>query len=293
MSVDRAINLLAAVTLIQMMVTIGLGATIPQVIAVARDPRLLLRAALGNYLLVPAAAVTLLLLFRAQPMVAAGFLIAAVCPGAPFGPPFTALARGNVAAAVGLMVILAASSAVMAPLLLYFMLPLVSGDQAAQVNVGKLIGTLFGAQLIPLGIGLAVRRVRPLLADRLKGPFGKLSTILNLVTFGAIIAAQFHVLREIRPSAYAGMLVLVLLSIAAGWGTGVTGPGNRAAMVMATAVRNVGVAMVIATGSFAGTAAVTAATAFGVFQTVLMAAAALVWGRIALTTDHVLVEVRA
>jgi BASS family bile acid:Na+ symporter len=291
MTMDRLINLLAAVTLIQMMVTIGLGASLSEVIGVARNRGLLLRAAVANYVLVPAVAIALLLLFRAQPLVAAGFLIAAVCPGAPFGPPFTALARGNVTAAVGLMVILAGSSAILAPLLLYFLMPVVAGNQAAQVNVGKMIGILFGAQLIPLGIGLAIRRLRPHLAEKLKGPFGKISTLLNLATFGLIIAVQFNMLAQIRLSAYSGMLALVLASLAAGWGLGPARAGNRTAMAMATSVRNVGVAMVIATGSFAGTAAVTAATAFAVFQTVLMGVIALMWGRIALSSNPVLVEV--
>ena len=40
-----------------------------------------------------AAAVGLLIFFQANPFVAAGFLIAAVCPGAPFGPPLTAASR--------------------------------------------------------------------------------------------------------------------------------------------------------------------------------------------------------
>ena len=43
---------------------------------------------------------------------------------------------------------------------------------------------------------------------------------------------------------------------------------------------NVGVSLVIATGSFAGTQAVTAATAFAIFQTIIMAVVALGWGRL-------------
>jgi len=39
---------------------------------------------------------------------------------------------------------------------------------------------------------------------------------------------------------------------------------TRTAMTMATSVRNVGVSLVIATGGFAGTKAVTAATAFAI-----------------------------
>jgi hypothetical protein len=52
-------------------------------------------------------------------------------------------------------------------------------------------------------------------------------------------------------------------------------------MVMATSVRNVGVSLVIAADGFPGTPAVTAATAFAIFQTVVMALVALGWGRLA------------
>jgi BASS family bile acid:Na+ symporter len=64
-------------------------------------------------------------------------------------------------------------------------------------------------------------------------------------------------------------------------------------MAMATGVRNVGVSLVIATGSFAGTAAVTAATAFAVFQTVVMAIIALIWGRMASSTVPTAVSISA
>src|SRR5258706_9799536 len=108
MSLDRLINLLVTITLIEMMVLIGLKVTFAELARVAGDWRLLARAAAANYLLVPALAVILLAAFGADPMVAAGFLVLAVCPGAPFGPPFAGVARADVPEAVGLMAILAA-----------------------------------------------------------------------------------------------------------------------------------------------------------------------------------------
>jgi bile acid:Na+ symporter, BASS family len=80
MTLDQAINLLVTITLIEMMVAIGLGVTIADLVAVARNWHLVAQAVLANYLVVPAITVGLLLLFAAQPMVAAGFLILAVCP---------------------------------------------------------------------------------------------------------------------------------------------------------------------------------------------------------------------
>src|SRR5436305_14450542 len=87
MTIDKLINFLVTITLIEMMVAIGLSVTFADLAGVVRNWRLVARAALANYVCVPAATVGLLLLFAAHPMVAAGFLILAVCPGAPYGPP--------------------------------------------------------------------------------------------------------------------------------------------------------------------------------------------------------------
>ena len=79
-----------------MMVAIGLGVSLAELAAVARNWRLTTKAALANYLCIPAVTVGLLLLFHpADATVAAGFLILAVCPGAPFGPACTRARQGE------------------------------------------------------------------------------------------------------------------------------------------------------------------------------------------------------
>jgi BASS family bile acid:Na+ symporter len=279
MTIDQVINLLAAVTLFEMMVAIGLGVTFAEVVGVMRDGKLVARALLANYVGVPAAAVGLLLLFHAQSLAAVGFLIAAVCPGAPFGPPFTGLARGNVVVAIGLMVILAGSSAFLAPLLLQFLLPLMAGDQPLNVDTVKIIATLLLAQLSPLFIGLGVRQWWPLLADRLQTPAKRLSTVLNLGLLGMIVTVQFDILLGIPLRAFVGMSALVLATLAIGWLLGGPGTDGRKTLALTTAIRNVGVSLVIASGSFPGTPAVTAATVYGLFQTIAIALIALAWGR--------------
>ena len=277
--VNQLINILASVTLFEMMVTIGLGVTFAEIIRVAKDWRLVGRAALANYVCFPAIAVGLLFVFRADPLIAAGFLIAAVCPGAPYGPPFTGIARGNVVVAVGLMVLLAGSSAIVAPLLLRGLLPLTTGDVPVEIHAGNIVATLLIAQFLPLCLGLAVRHWFPAVALRLKTPANRLSTVLNLATLAVIVTAQFDMLVGIPVRAFAGMAALVLAGLAIGWLLGGPAGDTRTAMAMATAVRNVGVSLVIATKSFPGTPAVTAATAFAIFQTVLLALVALGWGR--------------
>src|SRR5262245_13488089 len=142
MTTDQLINVLVTVTLIEMMAAIGLRVTLADLVGVARNWRLVARATLANYVVVPAVTVGLLLWFDPHPMIAAGFLILAACPGAPFGPPFTALAKGNVAVAVGLMAILAGSSAPLAPILLHYLMPLVSGSEELKLDATKIVTTL-------------------------------------------------------------------------------------------------------------------------------------------------------
>ena len=280
MTVDRLINILAAITLIEMMVTIGLGVTLSDVLRVGRSWSLVARAVFANYILVPASAVLLLRLFRANPMVAAGFLVAAVCPGAPYGPPLTAMAKGNVPVSVGLMIILASTSAIFAPLLLPSLLPLVAGDTPLKISVVKMVSTLLGAQLLPLCLGVLLRRQYPAGADRLGGPARVLSAALNFSTLAVILFVQFRVLAEIRLISYVGMLSLLIATMVAGALASRRTSEERKSMVITTAVRNVGISLVIVTGSFPGTAAITSVTVYALFQTIVMVLVALAWGRL-------------
>ena len=278
------IKILVPLTLIEMMVAIGLGVSWTELVSGVRNWRLVTKAALANYLCVPLVTIGLLLLFHpVDPMVPAGFLILAVCPGAPFGPGCTRLARGDVAAAVGLMVLLAGSSALVAPLLLYLLLPLLSGSETLRVDAGKIVVTLLVTQLAPLCLGLGIRHWLPGLATRLQKPAAVLSAVLNLATIIVVLLVYFPLLAEIRLRGYVGMLALLTASWAAGWLLGGPGSGNRKALTLTTSLRNIGVGLVIATGNFAGTAAVTAVLAYGILEILGSVLLALVWGRIGLT----------
>jgi BASS family bile acid:Na+ symporter len=280
MTLDQLVNLLVVIMLIEMMAAIGLGVTFVELLGVMRNWRLVLQGGLANYVCVPAITVGLLILFHpADPLVPVGFLILGVCPGAPFGPPCTRIARGNVALSVGLMVVLAGSSAIVAPLLLHFLLPWMSGDETLRVNVVKIISTLLVTQLVPLCVGLCLRHWRPQLATRLQKPANLVSAVLSLSTVGLILVVQFDLLAAIGLRAWVGMSALLIASCACGWLLGGPGIENRKAMTLTTSLRNVGVGLVIATGNFPGTAAVTAALAYGIFEIVGSLILALAWAR--------------
>src|SRR5574342_776222 len=159
-SLDRLINVLVTITLVEMMMLVGFRATFAELADTARNWRLVARAVAANYVLVPAVAVVLLMLFEASSMVAAGFLILAVCPGAPYGPPFAGIARANITVAVGLMVTLAGSSAIVSPALLSLLLPWLSGGEAPRIDLMAMLAALLSTQLLPLLLGLLVKHWR-------------------------------------------------------------------------------------------------------------------------------------
>ena len=115
------IQLLNLSALVAIMLLTGLRVTVGDFMSLAQQRRPLLLGLLANYFLVPVVTVGLLCAFHANPMVSMGFLILAVCPGAPVGAPLTDIARGSVSLAVGLMIILAAFSVVLSPVLLMFL----------------------------------------------------------------------------------------------------------------------------------------------------------------------------
>lgn len=277
------VNALVSFTLVAMMVATGLGVHLAELATAVQNWRLALKAAAANYLWVPAVTLGLLLLFQpSDAAVSAGFLILAVCPGAPFGPACTRRAQGNVAAAVGWMVLLAGSSAIIAPLFLYLLLPLMSQSAELQIDGTRIVVTLLATQLVPLCLGLGLRQGAPRLADRLQRPANLLSAISTLAMLSSVLFVYSPLLAAIHLRSYMGMLALLVASWVAGWLLGGPEPDSRRALALTTSLRNVGVGLVIATSNFAGTAAVTAVLAYGIFEIVGSLLLALWWGRVPL-----------
>ncbi len=82
----------------------------------------------------------------------------------------------------------------------------------------------------------------------------------------SIFYAQFPLQLEIRPRGLVGMAALLGASAAAGWLPGGPASATRRAAALTTALRNVGVGLVITSGAFAGPPALTAAVAYGLFE---------------------------
>ena len=237
MTTADIVTLLNVAALLAIMLAMGMQVKFQAVVASTRP---LHRVAIGlaaNYVLVPALTVGLLHLFQAEPMVAAGFLILAVCPGAPIAPPATAIARGNVPWAIGMMVILAGLSALLSPLLLGLLLARIAPAGDLHIDYLAIVRTLLVAQMLPLAAGLAVNHWAPKWSERLGKPVGMVGNVVLLGLIGLILATQYPTLAAIRLRGWSGMALLFAGSVVIGWLCGGTELGMRKALALTTAAQ--------------------------------------------------------
>jgi BASS family bile acid:Na+ symporter len=279
MAFDDIVSVLVKITLVEMMILIGLQITFLEIVNSIKEWRLVTRAAVANYVIVPGATLALLILLDVNPKVAMGFLILAVCPGAPYGPPFARIARANVQVSVGLMTLLAGSSALISPILLEELAPLASGAKAPRIELIGILSALLTTQLLPLLLGLLIKHQRPQLAERMQAPFDFLSKLLNLTLVVLILGSQFYMLTEIKVAGFIGMLILLIVSLFVGWIAGGSRIDYRKSVALTTSLRNVGVGLVIVTGNFSGTPAVAAVMAYGIVEVIGSLLVAVWWRR--------------
>jgi BASS family bile acid:Na+ symporter len=257
--VHNLITVLVAFTLAEMMFAMGLRIDFRRSEnAHAINRKLILKAFAGNYLVIPAVTFLAVLCFRVSPQTATGLLILGVAPAAPYALPFTVIARGNLFLSTVLMVLLAGTSVLMAPLLLHLLVPVINaGEQSMAFDPLKLAGSLFFMQLIPLCLGLVLNHRKPELARRMVRPAAMGSKILNFFMIAAIAWLQFNVIFKTGIADVPVMLFLVASGIATGWLLGHPGRENRISMSIITAMRNFSLGIGIAATAFPGSPVLT------------------------------------
>lgn len=279
MTAEKLIAILNVVALVTMMLSMGLQVTLHSALSAARPASLVAKTVIANFVLVPGVALALLYFFQAKSLVSIGFLILAVCPGAPVSPPMATIAKGNLALAVGMMIILAGFSAILAPALLGLLLKVAASQNDVQIDFVAIVRSLLIAQIAPLAIGFLIHHVAPQLSATLNRPLDLVAKVLMLALISAILITQHEMLADIRLRGWCGMGLLLAASLAIGWIVAGPVPANRRAIAVTTGPRNVAVGLVIAAGNFAGTPAITAVVAYGLVSMIGTLILSLWWSR--------------
>ncbi|HEV2150002.1 MAG TPA: bile acid:sodium symporter family protein [Longimicrobiaceae bacterium] len=207
------------VALFVIMMGIGLTLTAGDFHREARQPRGVIVGTLAQLLMMPALGFAIAALLRLPPAIAVGLVIVAACPGGSTSNLVAYLARANVALSIVLTVL--ASVAAIATLPLYVNLALAwqpaGAEVAVRMPVGQTVALLVGIILVPVGIGMMVRRRAPERAASLE----KAVSLFGGVVLVLLIAAIVHSVRdrfwELIATAGPAAILLNLGGIAAGW----------------------------------------------------------------------------
>src|SRR5262245_59821265 len=142
------------------MLAMGLGLTVRQILTPLRHARLIVLSLLANFVLMPLSAVALATLLQLDQPLGVGLRLLGAAAGAPFLPKLAQIAKGNLAFAVGLMVLLMVSTVGYLPLVLPVLLPGVA------VHPGQIARSLGLLMLLPLAGALALHAMFPATAAR-------------------------------------------------------------------------------------------------------------------------------
>jgi BASS family bile acid:Na+ symporter len=245
------LRLLIPFTLFAIMFALGLGLKGEGMSLLRRRPALFVRVVIGSCVLVPLVALLLLHLPLSRTFSpAARFAIAlmAISPSAPFVLRKAGRQGGDSE--------LAATLQVLAALVAIVSIPLMADVFRAAFDVSdwdigpaQVAPQVAKAQVLPLLLGLALRRWRPALADRIVVPLQRFADLLLLLlTILVLVIAS----RQLVPFVVANALALpfmaavVLASLAIGLLLAGPAPQERITTSLVTSMRNPGLALLFA-----------------------------------------------
>lgn len=263
-------------SVILLMLGAGLNIEIKQIVDLAKRIRLVVIGVLANFLVFPLVTILCLTLVPLSPDIKIGIMLMAAAPIAPMAPvPFVEKAKGDVIYSVGLMVIVAVFSIVFTPLILSLSIPESVGG--VTLNPLSIVKTLLMVQLIPISIGMIIRRTKPKWADRLIKFVPRIGQIGLLIGVGLLLAKQASQIISIDILAYPIMILLAIIALFVGDRMLIKEAADkRRALAISTAIRNVPLAFLIATESFPDSVAGPVTLVFSVFTMVL----SIVYGKI-------------
>jgi predicted Na+-dependent transporter len=212
-------------------------------------PGTMLRSLAAALVVVPAAALGLILLLEPAPGLAIGLAVLVACPPAPLMFS-SAPKKGGASAAfmASLHLSLAALAFVTVPAAVS-LLAMALGFQA-DIDLGSMAWTLGTTILVPAGLGLLVRALFAETADRLAPALGKAGNIGVLVALVIMLAALYPVLLNTAPWSYLVIATVSVTALAIGHVLGPRDPAEKTALAVECGVRHPALALSIGAMNF-------------------------------------------
>jgi BASS family bile acid:Na+ symporter len=271
---QSAIDVTIQIFVVSTMLILGLQVPPERIVRGVRDWRTIATGALLNLAVIPALALLAATALDLGAEIRTGYLLIAFSPGAPYALKLITIARGEVASSVGLIITLQLAGVVWVPVLAHLFL-----DSATGLEYSQLLAAIILLQLVPLIIGLIGQGSRWMGSSLTTRATGALS---NASFVALVVLILIHDLRRVVQILDIRVLMAVVGLIIASLTTGVLlagrEPSARRSLGIVSAARKGGLALVIATSTFASDAdAVIMIVAYALIELVLLTTVAAWW----------------
>ena len=202
-------TIILAISLIIIMFGMGLSLVKDDFIRLLQHPKAIIVGLTNQIILLPIIAYVLISLLNVETDIAIGVMILAACPGGPTSNLITYLAKGD----TGLSISLTTANS----LITIFTIPFVVDfalnqflDAAEMVQIDKLqtVIQIFTIVIIPVSLGMALKKVKPVFADKMNKPVKIASAaVLFLVIFGLVLKKKEELIPYLQQ---AGVATLIL-----------------------------------------------------------------------------------
>jgi bile acid:Na+ symporter, BASS family len=244
-ALTKVIPIAMLVFVVSSMLAVGLSLTVKQILAPLRDARLVTLAVVANFVVMPVSAFFISRLFQLDTSLGVALLLLGTAAGAPFLPKLASVAGGNIAFAVGLMVLLMVLTVAYIPLVLPLLLTGVS------VHPLKIARSLVVLMLLPLGAGLIAKARYDAVAARTAPLLNKLSSIsLVLMIVLMLISNIRNIIDLFGSRGVLASVIFLFAGLGIGWLLGGADTDIRSVLALGTAQRNIAAALVVGGQNF-------------------------------------------
>lgn len=239
------LSLLAAATVFTVMTSVGLGISLGEFRIAWRKPGLLLRGLLTTLVAVPFLALLVTRALGLPRWEEIGVVLMAISPGAPMALRNALGAGGHQGFAASLQIAVALLAALSMPLSIAALAWLYAGS--ASITPGDVAKQVFVAQILPLGLGIALRRAAAGLAVSLARVTARIGNALLALLAVAAGVDAWSPLTAAGPRLAAAVALTTAGALAAGHALGGPDPTTRTAVATTAGTRNAGLALLVAT----------------------------------------------
>lgn len=248
-AVKQILPILLSTSLAGLVLTVGLKADSGDLIYVLRRPALLLKAILAVQIIPPLAAALLVWFLPLEPVVKAGIMLMAISPVPPLVPGQELGVGARKEYAYGVYVAIAVLTIIAVPAVYNLASGLFGRDHTLPVRL--IASTVATGVLLPLALGMIIKRTAPAFAGRAAPLVYKVSMLLVLAVFLPIVVVIWPALMAlVGNGTILAMALLTAITLLGGHMLGGPAPLDRATLAVASSVRHPGIAILIANTAF-------------------------------------------